>query len=174
MAFTSPLPLLSVPMNCGASSKMRAMSAFSNPPLAVKNFNPLRFQGKWLAVTITAPSARSCLSTVAINIAGVDAIPKLSTVAPTAAAPLAKACRSAGLEMRESLPTAMVCAVFPFFSPSQATNACAKAVVTSLVRFTLSPSIPSSATPLISEPFCSFFQSIWFLFDSSLYIIRCK
>ena len=83
------------------------MSAFSNPPLAVKNFNPFLFQGKWLAVTITAPSAQSCSSTVAINIAGVEAIPKLSTVAPAAAAPSAKALQSAGLEIRESLPTAI-------------------------------------------------------------------
>ena len=51
--------------------------------------------------------ARSCSSTVTINIAGVEAIPKLSTVAPAAAAPSAKALQSAGLEIRESLPTAI-------------------------------------------------------------------
>ena len=32
--------------------------------------------------------------------------------------------------------------------------------ITSCVRLTYSPSIPSRATPLMSEPFCNFFQFI--------------
>ena len=52
------------------------MSAFSSPPSLVKNFIPLRLNGRWLAVIITPPVTGRSSSTVVMNIAGVDASPQ--------------------------------------------------------------------------------------------------
>ena len=39
-----------------AEARMAEMSCFSRPPLAIKNFMPLRSMGRWLAVTMMPAS----------------------------------------------------------------------------------------------------------------------
>ena len=137
---------------------MAAISLLSSPPLGVKNFSPLRLNGRWLAVTITAAEAIVGALTVDINIAGVEASPQSTTFAPACIAPFTKASLMPSPDRRQSVPIATVRSSLSVVSPSHFTNDFAIISVTSGVRFTCSPSTPSSATPLISEPFCSFFQ----------------
>ena len=59
-----------------AKTMMSVMSPLSRPPRLLKNFIPLRFQGRWLAVIITAPSASNSGNTVDMNMAGVEAMPQ--------------------------------------------------------------------------------------------------
>lgn len=44
------------PPTSAARARRAEMSFFSSPPCAVQNLAPLRLMGRWLAVTITAPS----------------------------------------------------------------------------------------------------------------------
>ena len=141
-------------------SRIDVMSFLSRPPLGVKNFSPLRLNGRWLAVTITAAVAFSCSLMVVINIAGVDASPQSTTFAPASLAPFTKAPLIMSPEMRQSIPTVIVGVFVPVVFLVQQTKDLAIVSTASSVRFTCSPSIPSRATPLMSEPFCSFFQFI--------------
>ena len=59
----------------------------SKPPSGTKNFIPLRSLGRWLAVSITAPSKAVSGKTVLINIAGVEARPQSKAAAPQAVMP---------------------------------------------------------------------------------------
>ena len=154
------------------------MSFLSNPPSRVKNFSPLRLNGKWLAVIITPPVTGSSRSTVDMNMAGVEARPQSRTSAPARVAPSMKAAFSAGPDRRESIPTATVTGRSTARSYNHLTKAAAIIAVTSAVRFTCSPAMPSRATPRISDPFCSFLHSIIvFSFPSfrcclSVFIVR--
>ena len=151
------------------------MSLLSRPPLGVKNFSPLRLKGRWLAVTMTEAVAFTASLIVVINMAGVEARPQSTTLAPASVAPFTKALLMLLPERRQSVPTAIVGASSPEVFLSQQTNALPIVSTTSCVRFTCSPSMPSRATPLMSEPFCNFIQfivSIFLICDATkLYII---
>ena len=67
------------PASTAASVSTDASSFFSSPPSLVKNFNPFRLKGRWLAVIITAPSNPLSGSTVDWNIAGVEISPQSYT-----------------------------------------------------------------------------------------------
>ena len=84
---------------------------------------------------------------------GVEASPQSATVAPAATAPLTKAALTLGPDRRQSVPTATTGRSAPRVFLSQATNDRPIVSTTSGVRLTSSSSTPSSATPLISEPF---------------------
>ena len=136
------------------------MSLLSSPPLGVKNLRPLRLNGRWLAVTITEAVAFTVSLMVVINMAGVEAKPQSTTLAPASAAPFMKAPLMALPERRQSIPTAIVGFSTPIVFLNQQTNDLPIVMITSSVRLTFSPSIPSRATPLMSDPFCNFFQFI--------------
>jgi hypothetical protein len=140
------------------------MSSRLNPPVAVKNLQPLRCDGRWLAVSITAPSQAKPGVTVLMNMAGVDAMPKSSTRAPPEAIPSISAVISGGPLIRLSRPADTVnpAASLPRDRTSQWTKARPRRRITSGVRFTAVAETPSAgiATPRMSEPFCSAFQSM--------------
>ena len=141
-------------------SSMAAISLLSSPPLGVKNLSPLRLNGRWLAVTITEAVALVWSLTVVINMAGVEASPQSSISAPILTAPLMKVALTASPDRRQSAPIAIVGCWLPVVLLIHFTKALAIVSTTSGVKLTFSPSMPSSATPLMSEPFCSFFQFI--------------
>ena len=157
---------------CAALRKMSVMSARSSPPDLSKNLNPFRLKGRWLAVIIIEPSKFVSSNTVPINIAGVVASEQRTMVTRCAASPSTSACSSASPESRESrpIPITSVSALRPVFAASQRANAAPMFRQTSSVKFTCSPSTPSSATPRISLPFCSFKKSFSFI----VYIIAKK
>ena len=117
------------------------MSPDSSPPSRVKNFSPLRFQGRWLAVTITAPSQPKPGRTVDINMAGVLAMAQSRQEAPSRRTPSAALAASSGPESRESRPTPTVSfpGAFPFFFPSQRVKARVITPAFSGEAITLSP-----------------------------------
>ena len=123
----------------------------------MKNFKPLRFCGRWLAVIITAPSKSQPGSTVAINMAGVLAIPQSAAVAPMATSPVSTARCREGPESRLSRPTATFSSAMglPQRSASHAAYARAICPAASSVRVTGSAATSGSATPRTSLPFCS-------------------
>jgi hypothetical protein len=140
------------------------MSLRSKPPRAVKNLQPLRCDGRWLAVSITAPSQEKPGVTVLMNMAGVEARPKSSTRAPPEAIPSISAAISRGPLIRLSRPAETVNAPGSRSreAASQRTKARPSRRITSGVRFTLASGTPPAgiATPRMSEPFCSAFQSM--------------
>ena len=119
---------------------------------------PLRLYGRWLAVIIAEPWKLVSGKTMDMNIAGVVAIPQLITVAPPLSIPSIKASESSGPETRESRPTPIFSsyAGTPLFFSNQLTKAQPICLAIVGVRFTFSPSTPSTATPRISLPFCNF------------------
>ena len=137
------------------------MSELSRPPREVKNLSPFRFQGRWLAVIITAAVKGRRGSTVDMNMAGVVARPRSVTSAPARQNAPHRVSRMAGPESRESRPTLMRSpSPSGNLARSQRTKPPAMASTASVPRFTSSPGTPGRATPRISLPFCSFERSI--------------
>ena len=97
------------------------MSAFSSPPSAVKNLNPFRFHGRWLAVIMIAPSNWYTGITVDMNMAGVDARPASVQRDPSMQMPRITSFFRSSPESRESVPMQMFRAysLLPSFSASQ-------------------------------------------------------
>lgn len=107
-----------------------------------------------------APSTGDSLSMVVMNIAGVEANSQSKAFAPLAFNPSMTASLTCVLERRGSCPTlTLMCCLLLRFE-SHATKHRPRMPATSLVRLTSSPSTPASATPRMSEPFWSFFQSV--------------
>ena len=131
------------------------MSFLSSPPSRVKNFIPLRLKGKWLAVSIIAPSAFVSSKTVDINIAGVEASPQSKTFTPFATNALITAVLSFFAVILESCPIAIFKIFFCSFFSRKMTNPAAIRLTASSVKFTVSPATPSTAIPRTSLPFCS-------------------
>ena len=143
------------------------MSPFSNPPSAVKNLNPLRLNGRWLAVIITPPSNSWPSATQARNMAGVVARPQRATRPPAAATPAARAPSSMGPERRGSRPTAIrgengageaspplpLPRALSFFRQRNSTSPLPMKKATAGDRVSGWPSTPAMATPRMSEPF---------------------
>ena len=73
-----------------ANSRIFVISGLSRPPSAVKNLIPFLLKGKWLAVSIAAPSNLEDSNMVDIYIAGVDANPQSTAVAPVVITPSKK------------------------------------------------------------------------------------
>ena len=139
-----------------AASSILFTSLFSAPPSLVKNFIPLRLYGRWLAVSMIAPSALISSNTVVMNIAGVDASPQSMTLAPRDVSPPIAAFFSSGPETRESRPivTFMSDADRPVFFSRKSMKPIAIRHTASGVRFTGSSATPATATPRTSLPFC--------------------
>ena len=137
-----------------ARFRISAMSAFSRPPSAIKNFIPLRSIGRWLAVTIMPASKRSSF-TQHMNIAGVLAIPPSKALAPTAVMPEMSHSVSCSPESLESLPIAILSSLMDLssFMAAQIANAAPMRVELSSLRFTSLPPATAIATPRISLPF---------------------
>ena len=93
-----------------------------------------------------------------MNIAGVDARPQSTVTQPAEVSACSTAPFSACAEMRVSWPTAMRRSFFalPVRSARNSTKPDAMRFAASVVRFTGSPSTPSTATPRTSLPFASF------------------
>ena len=141
-----------------AFRRMVMMSSCSTPPSFVKNLRPLRLKGRWLAVIMMEPSICVSFSTMDMNIAGVEARPQSTVTQPAAVSASSTAFLSAGAEMRVSWPTAMRSSFFalPVRSARKSRKPEAMRFAASAVRFTGSPSTPSTATPRTSLPFASF------------------
>ena len=154
-SYISTLPLISADSNLPLSAilNIAEISFLSSPPFFVKNFSPLRLKGKWLAVIIIPAVVGRFLSTVAINIAGVEAMPQSNTFAPLSMNPSTSDAFNAGPDILESVPTAMLGLSVPVSSCNHFTNDCANILTTSGVRLTSSPITPSIAIPRMSEPF---------------------
>ena len=129
------------------------MSALSAPPAAVKNFSPFRFQGRWLAVIITAASNSYPGVTVVMNMAGVVHRPMSVTFRPQTANSPHSHCAIVSPESRESRPTDTRSGPPPRRARSHAVKPRAMCRTASSVSVTSSPGIPGSATPRISLPF---------------------
>ena len=88
------------------------------------NLSPLRVHGRWLAVTMIAPSQLVSGLTVVMNIAGVVHMPQSSTSQSALVSPRIAAVASRGPDRRESRPTAMVrsAGVLPSFSARKHAN----------------------------------------------------
>ncbi len=104
------------------------------------------------------PSICVSFSTMDMNIAGVEARPQSTVTQPAAVSASSTAFLSAGAEMRVSWPTAMRSSFFalPVRSARKSRKPEAMRFAASAVRFTGSPSTPSTATPRTSLPFASF------------------
>ena len=74
------------------------------PPSGRKNLKPFLSIGRWLAVTMTEPSPPQPSVIRIMYIAGVVHIPTLTTSAPAAHRPFAKAAESSSPVRRESRP----------------------------------------------------------------------
>ena len=134
---------------------MLAMSLFSRPPFLVKNLTPFRFQGRWLAVSMIAPSYSYPFVTVLMNMLGVLERPKSARSAPISRMPSAAACSSRSPESLESRPMESFRSLLLNFSCRYSTNAMAMFFTALKVSVTGCPSTPSMATPRMSLPFCS-------------------
>ena len=130
------------------------MSGLSKPPLLVKNFMPLRLNGKCDAVSMTLPSYSVPSVTHDMKHAGVVASPMSTTLAPASTMPANMASRNVSPLRRGSRPTPTVISAAPGFSfLNQSTNAEPIALAVAASSVTGSPSIPSIATPRMSDPF---------------------
>ncbi len=136
---------------------MDAMSSLSSPPSLEKYLKPLRYFGRWLAVIMIAPSAATSGKTVAMYIAGVEAMPQHSTCTPQPASVSQTMRESSGPVKRESRPTATVSSsrFFSVFAASHKTKARVRSTTASGVKSTGFPGSPAIATPRISLPFCN-------------------
>ena len=127
----------------------------SRPPDFPKNLKPFLFQGRCDAVIITAPSHLKPSNTVDMNMAGVEACPQSSTLTPQdLSASTAQSLRSPELSLG-SWPTEILISQgsTPVFLFSHFTKPFMRTSVSGFPRLTCSFSIPSSAIPLMSEPF---------------------
>ena len=148
-------------VSSAARRRISRTSALSAPPAAVKNLSPLRFQGRWLAVIMTAASKGSSPVTVVMNIAGVVQRPRSVTAAPHAASVSQSVLAIASPERRESRPTLTRKLSFPSRARRKRAKPPAMARTAASSSVTASPSTPASATPRTSLPFCSFARSIF-------------
>mmetsp|Transcript_8654 Transcript_8654/g.32227 ORF Transcript_8654/g.32227 Transcript_8654/m.32227 type:complete len:218 (+) Transcript_8654:1219-1872(+) len=136
---------------------MSLISGLSKPPAEVKNFMPLRLNGKCDAVSMTLPAYSTPGVTVAMKHAGVVASPISTTFAPLAAMPANIASRNISPDNLGSRPTPIVTSRAPVLTINQSANARPMALAVVASNVIPSPSTPSSATPRISLPFCNFF-----------------